>query len=288
MSQIFCIPRAYKACSLALTCFILSACQSLIVHEEKDSGPDRSVDVSHIAEPVPRHEVRTIAGNKTPYRVLGKTYHVMPQPEGFKQQGFASWYGKKFHGRRTSNGELYDMFGMTAAHKTLPIPSYVTVTNLENQRSVIVRVNDRGPFHGDRVIDLTYSAAKKLGFVNRGTARVEVAYIDPSTHKSAKTPVPAAQASGEPKAPAPLNSAGYALPPNTYLQVGAFSRESAAQRVKDDLVKVIDIAVVVVSPPSSKDLYKVQIGPFTDNLTLQNTRQRVIDANYPAPHAVYR
>ncbi len=269
-------------------CFFLSACESLWVKEEKDSGPDRPVDVSHIAEPVPRHEVRTIAGNKSPYRVLGKTYHVMKSPEGFKQQGWASWYGKKFHGRRTANGELYDMFGMTAAHKTLPIPSYVTVTNLENQRSVIVRVNDRGPFHGDRVIDLTYSAAKKLGFVNRGTARVEVAYIDPAAHAPEGQPASAPIATGEPKAPAPLNSAGYALPPNTYLQVGAFSRESAAQRVKDDLRKVTDVAVVILPPLTDNALYKVQIGPFSDNLTLQNTRQHVIDANYPAPHVVYR
>lgn len=274
-----------------LALLLLSACSRIWVVEEKDSGPDRPMDVSHIQEPVPRAEPRTIAGNKSPYHVRGQTYHVMQKPEGYKAKGVASWYGKKFHGRRTSNGEVYDMYGMTAAHKSLPIPSYVRVTNLQNFRSVIVRVNDRGPFHDDRLIDLTYTAAKKLGFERLGTAKVSVEYIDPAGYqeasgKGANTPT-AASSADSPRAPAPKDSAGYALPKNTYLQVGAFSRESAAVSVKEKLKQMTSLAVVVLPPSSKPALYKVRVGPFDDNFQLQSFRQTLIDANYPTPHVVY-
>jgi len=122
--------------------------------EQKDRGPTQAMDVDHIPDAIPRYEPRTIAGNKSPYTVLGKTYRVLPDSTGYSEQGIASWYGEKFHGRNTSNGEIYDMYGMTAAHKTLLIPSFVRVTNLDNGKSIIVRVNDRGPFHDNRIIDL--------------------------------------------------------------------------------------------------------------------------------------
>ncbi len=139
-----------------------------------DTTPDYVPDVDCIAEPVVSDEPRSPVGNRSPYSVLGKKYEVMPRVEGYVERGTASYYGNKFHGRRTSNQEVYDMYAFTAAHKTLPLPSFARVTNLDNGKSVVVRVNDRGPFHDGRVIDLSYAAAVKLGITQRGTGRVEV------------------------------------------------------------------------------------------------------------------
>lgn len=144
----------------------------------KDSVPDEVPDVDAIPEPEVKAEPRSRIGNRT-YSVLGKTYRVRDSAEGYVEEGQASFYGSKFHGRKTSNHEVYDMYAFTAAHKTLPLPSYVRVTNLANGRSVVVRVNDRGPFHAGRIIDLSYAAAAKLGFIKQGTARVEVRALTP-------------------------------------------------------------------------------------------------------------
>ena len=149
-----------------------------------DGPPPKDIDVSVVPDAVPKVEPILRAGNKNPYTVFGKTYHLLPTSNGYRERGIASWYGNKFHGRKTSNGEIYDMYAMTAAHKTLPIPCYVKVTNLENGRSVIVRVNDRGPFHGDRIIDLSYAAAKKLDYSIQGTANVEVVAINPRDYQA--------------------------------------------------------------------------------------------------------
>ena len=139
-----------------------------------DTTPDHVPDVDCIAEPVVTNEPPSRIGNRSPYSVLGKQYQVMQRVDGYVEQGTASYYGNKFHGRRTSNQEVYDMYAFTAAHKTLPLPSFARVTNLDNGKSVVVRVNDRGPFHEGRVIDLSYAAAVKLGITQRGTGRVEV------------------------------------------------------------------------------------------------------------------
>ena len=138
---------------------------------ESDTVPDYVPDVDAIPEPEVRAEPRSRAGNKS-YSVLGKRYQVLDSAHGYAEEGLASYYGNKFHGRRTSNQEVYDMYAFTAAHKTLPLPSFARVTNLDNGRSIVVRVNDRGPFHAGRVIDLSYAAAVKLGYRDRGTARV--------------------------------------------------------------------------------------------------------------------
>ena len=139
-----------------------------------DTTPDHVPDVDCITEPVVSDEPRSPVGNRSPYSVLGKKYQVMDRVDGYVERGTASYYGNKFHGRRTSNQEVYDMYAFTAAHKTLPLPSFARVTNLDNGKSVVVRVNDRGPFHEGRVIDLSYAAAIKLGITQRGTGRVEV------------------------------------------------------------------------------------------------------------------
>ena len=151
-----------------------------------DTTPDYVPDVDCIAEPVVTHEPPSPVGNRSPYSVLGKKYEVMSRVDGYKEQGTASYYGKKFHGRLTSNREVYDMYAFTAAHKTMPLPSFARVTNLDNGQSVVVRVNDRGPFHEGRVIDLSYAAAVKLGITQRGTGRVEVRALKPGDEGAPK------------------------------------------------------------------------------------------------------
>lgn len=175
-------------CGVIFVCVALVGCQSSPsgrYSQRHDSAPLTTPDVSEIPDILPQPVVRTGAGNKSPYEVFGKTYWVMPESEvaGFRQRGYASWYGNKFHGHLTSNGETYDMFELTAAHKSLPIPSYVLVRNLANGKETVVRVNDRGPFHGNRIIDLSWAAASKLGYVDLGVAEVEIVAIDPESYQ---------------------------------------------------------------------------------------------------------
>lgn len=144
-----------------------------------DAYPENPPDVSQIPDAVPRAEAPSRGGNRPVYEVWGKTYRVLPDARGYERQGTASWYGEKFHGYATSNGEIYDMYKMSAAHRSLPLPTYARITSLDNGRSVIVRVNDRGPFHSDREIDLSYAAAARLDILDRGTGRVKVEAIDP-------------------------------------------------------------------------------------------------------------
>lgn len=139
----------------------------------------RDIDLDTISDAVPRQEPLAPFGNMAEYAVLGRVYHVLQDAEGYEDEGLASWYGEEFHGRRTSSGEPYDMYAMSAAHRTLPLPSYVEVTNLGNGQKVVVRVNDRGPFHGDRLIDVSYAAAHRLGMLGRGTARVRIRVLTP-------------------------------------------------------------------------------------------------------------
>ena len=149
----------------------------------RDSTPAYIPNVACIPEPVVANEPRSPVGNRSPYTVLGKQYHVLEDPRGYQETGIASYYGAKFHGRLTSNREVYDMYTFSAAHKSLPLPSFAEVTNLENGQSVIVRVNDRGPFHDGRVIDLSYAAAVKLGITQRGTGQVSVRALTPGQER---------------------------------------------------------------------------------------------------------
>lgn len=156
----------------------LSSCS----HVRRDGPPDFYVDETKVPNAVPKKEPLAKYGNMNSYRVNGKRYYVMKSSKNYDAVGVASWYGTLFHNQRASSGERYDMLGMTAAHKTLPLPTYVEVTNLQNNRKIIVKVNDRGPFRNDRLIDLSYVAAKKLGMLGHGTATVEVKAIDPNTY----------------------------------------------------------------------------------------------------------
>jgi len=169
-----------------------------------DGAPDVPADVANLPEPVPHAEPLSHYGNRSPYVVLGKTYTVLPSAAGYVERGVASWYGTKFDGRATSNFEPYDLYQFTAAHRTLPLPSYARVTNLDNGRSVIVRINDRGPFHDGRLIDLSYAAAVKLGVNVHGTANVEVRGIDPGKAlPTAPDTTSAARATTKPVVPKP-------------------------------------------------------------------------------------
>src|SRR6056300_858383 len=206
---------------------ILAGCSAL---EQQDSAPTAMIDLDAIDPVVPKVEPVTAAGNKSPYVVFGNTYYVMADRRGYSERGIASWYGTKFHGRLTSNGEIFNMYGLTAAHRSLPIPSYVRVQNLENSQEIIVRVNDRGPFHDERVIDLSWAAAAKLGFADTGVAPVEITYIDPAQYQVALAQE-SRQQDTETVVPAPLADLG----DNAYLQVAALRDEQSVARLLDKL-----------------------------------------------------
>lgn len=230
---------------------------------------------------VPRQEPPSRYGNGPVYEVFGKRYTVMPSSDGYSERGVASWYGRKFHGRLTSSREPYDMYEMTAAHKTLPLPTYVRVRNLRNDRSIVVRVNDRGPFVHNRIIDLSYAAARKLGMIRDGTSLVEVTAIsfdEPSGDRPARNVVPQEpppQTSPAPVAesPAPVDPVQVPEPEplvdgvenRVYAQVGAFgSLENAERRHQLLLDRGIANSYVHTDTSASPPLFRVRIGPIVD------------------------
>lgn len=221
--------------------------------DEKDSGPAVPPDLSHVTEPTPRTEPKSRYGNPPSYHVMGRTYRVLDSADGFKERGIASWYGNKFHGRRTSSGEPYDMYKMTAAHKTLPIPVHVRVTNLDNGKSIVVRVNDRGPFVDGRIIDLSYAAAHKLGMANIGTARVEI------TALNGESTVGTSTANDR-----PIAAVGGVGSGDYFVQVASFSRREGAEKVAKDLQPLVGHPIKVERAEVNDDsVYRVQIGPLT-------------------------
>ncbi|WP_202904726.1 septal ring lytic transglycosylase RlpA family protein [Marinagarivorans algicola] len=276
---------------------LMTGCQSHRIRYEipvdidvKDSGPAAPLDVEHIPDADPVKEPRTKAGNKSPYTVLGKTYHLMNDSTGFTQKGYASWYGKKFHGKKTSNGEIYNMYGMTAAHKTLPIPTFVRVTNIANGKNVIVRVNDRGPFHGDRIIDLTYTAARKLGFAGQGTARVMLEVVeaqDQSHFKGFDDSALKPHTASTRVAPKPRNSGGYEVPEGTYLQMGAFGQPAGASAFAQK-VKALTTYPVIIETVAERNIQRVLLGPLKDNWDLVNLQQFFKQEGYQEPKVVYK
>jgi len=214
----------------------------------RDGGPAQAPRDMQTRDAVPRAEAPSRYGNPPSYVVNGKRYYTLKSSRGFVQRGIASWYGSKFHGRRTSSGEPYDMYRMTAAHKTLPLPSYVEVTNLANGRRTVVRVNDRGPFHDNRVIDLSYAAAKKLGIVAKGTGLVEIRTVGPDYHAA---PVRVARAH-----PGQINFR---------IQVGAFFERLNAERLYQRLRAVFGrLALLEQGRSRGRPVYRVQLGPMTD------------------------
>lgn len=246
----------------------------------QDRAPTRIVDLSVIPEVIPQPLNRTMAGNRSPYTVLGKSYQVLPTEEGYFERGVASWYGEKFHGHKTSNGEVFDMYQVSAAHKSLPIPSFLRVTNLDNNRSIVVRVNDRGPFHGDRVIDLSYAAALKLGYADRGTARVQLESIV-ATGAFRDRGVSTASSAGN-------DTLRVSSPDSKYLQVGAFSELSAAEEVSSKVEEITSLPVFIrtVNTLNNRILHRVRVGPIFDPGQIQRVSESVVAANLGSPYTV--
>ena len=249
--------------SLALLA-LLTGCSSASVRYGQD-GPGGNINASNIPDAVPRVEPRSKYGNPSSYEVLGRRYHVMGSADGYVERGIASWYGSKFHGRRTSSGETFDMYQMTAAHKSLPLPTYVRVTNLRNGRSIVVKVNDRGPFHDNRLIDLSYAAATKLGIIDEGTGLVEVRAIDP--RRGDPGPVMAA-------APSASSAAAAAAGTDVYIQVGAFSSRQNAEQLQSQLNSHALGRVSIQQGQTDAGLvYRVRIGPLASVDAADRTAQ---------------
>ena len=264
--------------SVLVACAILAACNSAPVQigSVTDSGPDREIDVANIPEVIPVKEAVVRAGNYSPYTVLGGTYEVLETSRGYREVGIASWYGRKFHGRLTSNGEVYDMYQITAAHKTLPIPAYVLVRNLENDRELIVRVNDRGPFHDDRIIDLSWAAAEKLGYAGNGTAQVEVIALDPDDYQITLARLAAEDSPQLPE----VDTSNPEVPQqeSVYLQVAAFSNLESARGLIDSLALLTDINVDILPSQEGDGLYRVLAGPI-ENSNQVDILQTLLELN---------
>ncbi len=236
-----------------MTLVLLAGCVNLPKDEftHYGDGPPRNPpDLSNIVDPVPKFEPLAKTGNK-PYRVNGVDYKVLATADNYEAVGHASWYGTKFHGRRTSSGEPYDIYKMTAAHKSLPLPSYVEVTNLKNNKRVIVRVNDRGPFIDNREIDLSYAAAFRLGMLQSGTAPVRVRALTPVEN------------------PTTINTR--LNPPqhsSQYLQVGVFNEVENAQALQQKLKSLMNLPIVIASEAELNNKHRVVVGPFDNEAML--------------------
>jgi rare lipoprotein A len=208
-------------------------------------------------------------GNPPFYEVMGQRYHVLPDSDGYEERGVASWYGREFHGRRTSNGEVYDMYGLTAAHKTLPLPTNARVTNLATGKSIVVRINDRGPFKKDRLIDLSYGAARELGFLSAGTTLVEV------------------EAIGEPLGAGGALADASPPPLAMYVQIGAFGERENAEQLRRTLEREGFANVVIRYDAQTRPaLFRVRIGPVADAAEYDAVASRVARLGVGAPRLV--
>jgi len=285
---------------------------------KQDLGPKQHKDMSNAPDAVPKVEPHSRGGNKSRYEVWGKSYSVMASSIGFKQRGLASWYGQKFHGHLTSNGETYDMYAMTAAHKSLPLPTYARITNLANNKTVIVRVNDRGPFHGDRVIDLSYAAASKLDYRKTGVAEVLVEAIDArqwslaleqsirKQRKTSRVKSPAitsatnsdsnsvtskivsssVKAVTQSKAPMKVSLENeirqqHKRVAGYYVQVAAMSKIGGALVLRNTLVQEFRRSNIFVEQASDRaDLFRVLVGPITDVKSVRVLMQELASSGH--------
>ena len=250
---------------LIITCLLIfvSACSSQHgrYQQRHDSTPARLPSTAELVDAIPRAEAKSKGGNRN-YTVLGKSYQVLGNAEGFVEQGIASWYGKKFHGHLTSNGEIYNMYAMSAAHKNLPLPSYVKVTNLDNNKTVVVRVNDRGPFHNQRIIDLSYSAAYKLDMLKTGTANVKLEAITRFDSDSTKhVPLVKKQETEQ-----------------HFIQVFATRNEAVAKQTGEALTALYQVPSIW---PKSSGVYRVKLGPIKDRSQLTNLLNTLKNNGYP-------
>ena len=257
---------------------------------EPGRAPNRPADMSKVPDAVPGDETPSRYGNPASYTVLGKTYTLAPACKGYHDRGIASWYGTQFHGGRTSDGETYDMYAMTAANKVVPIPCYARVTNLQNGKSVVVKINDRGPFVDNRLIDLSYAAASRLEMLGNGTALVDVQAVAPGETLApaavsapslppANVPAPVTSVAGNPPAAPP---AGTAAEPHMYLQVGAYAeRANAATAVQKLSINGVTQAFILPVTEGGRTLYKVRIGPVADVAGVDQLGAKLASLGYP-------
>ena len=226
---------------------------------DSDIAPDVPISVEHLEDAHPQYEPYSLGGN-TDYTLRGEDYKIVKKTEGFTEKGKASWYGKKFHGHLTSNGEIYDMYSMSAAHKTLPIPSYVKVTNTDNNKTTIVRINDRGPFHEGRIIDLSYAAAYKLDVLRTGTANVEIEVITVAM---------------------PTDANKKAALPQFIIQVATSPHEDRTEKLAKDLGEKLAVATFL---QPNDDNYRLMLGPFHDYALTQEKLEQVKLMGYPSAY----
>lgn len=262
--------NAAAARLLAATCicaWVLSGCSIANRRPPQATAPEvvppPPASVDSIPDAIPRREPRSAHGNPPFYKILGRRYVVLATADGYLERGVASWYGPTFHGENTSNGEKYDMYAMTAAHKTLPLPCYARVTNLKNGRTIVVRINDRGPFVANRLIDLSYTAAAKLDMLKEGTTLVEVKALTVQE-------------------PDDLTRSAQAPPPALYVQVGAFADQNNAQRVLERLhTGGLSSAFILAPPDGNPPLYRVRLGPISTVPEFDQLAARLKGLGYP-------
>lgn len=274
---------------LAVSLLSLSAAACAPFPTEPGRAPSRPTDMSKVPDAVPGDETPSRYGNPASYTVLGKTYTLAPACKGYHDRGIASWYGTQFHGGRTSDGETYDMYAMTAANKVVPIPCYARVTNLQNGKSVVVKINDRGPFVDNRLIDLSYAAASRLEMLGNGTALVDVQAVAPGETLApaavsapslppANVPAPVTSVAGNP----PAAPAGTAAEPHMYLQVGAYAeRANAAMAVQKLSINGVTQAFILPVTEGGRTLYKVRIGPVADVAGVDQLGAKLASLGYP-------
>jgi len=238
----------------------LSACSTTTrEYPNDDYGPKTPVDVSQVPDAIPQDVPYSRYGNPDSYTVRGITYHVKKDADGYREKGLASWYGLKFHGKRTSSGEAYDMYAMTAAHKTLPLPTWVRVTNLNNGKTVVVKVNDRGPFHPGRIIDLSYAAASRIGVLEHGTAPVEILAVS-ATERGGAIPDDKARK--------------YSYP--LWIQAGAFASSQNARQLQQRLEQKADISTrIQTSSDRPLPMHKVLLGPIRNPRQLEEISEQL-------------
>ena len=255
-----------------------------------DDSPDGStkIDIEQVPEPVPRPEVLNASANQ-PYSVFGREYVPLTSVQPYKRQGTASWYGRKFHGQKTTSGEVYDMFALSAAHPTLPIPSFARVTNLANGRSVLVRVNDRGPFHSGRMMDVSYAAAWKLGFAEEAIANIEVeSIVTAAAPAQPAVPAPVVTAPREPPPEAPPVTPIAAEPTGLFLQLGAFANPANAENFSARLKRELDWLAHPLTVYGRSGLYRLYLGPFKDRAEANATSKKLQEALDVKPVVIRR
>lgn len=297
----------FRGMALALTAALTQAACSVGTERELgEAAHDRYPDpadippgIALIPEAEPRHEPVSRYGNPPEYEVFGQRYRTLPTSSGFEEEGLASWYGTRFHGERTSSGEAYDMYAMTAAHKSLPLPSYVEVTNLENDKKVVVRVNDRGPFVDGRIIDLSYAAAHRINMTDAGVARVRIRALAADDERQVRATgrqngsLRGTDSSGETgmrggveretPGSSEMHSTGASSGLGSYVQVGAYAARDSAEQVRHEL-SALGFSAVAISELEREEgprLYRVRIGPLDHGAAVREVTQRLRAANRP-------